>query len=315
MAQEWATKMFKTLSHDFGAVARGSKQEFSFTFKNLYEEDIHIAGVQSSCGCTTATISKNTLKTFETSEIITVYNTRSFDGAKSATITVTIDKPFYAEVQLQVSGYIRRDVVFDPGHVAFGTVDEGESAEVVIHVAYAGREDWQIQDVRSANRHLEVELEETVRGGGRVEYDMFVRLKPDAPVGFFHDQLTIITNDTNARTVTLPVEGQIQSSLSVSPAQLFLGIVQPGDTVTKRLVVRGKTPFRIAKATCDDEAVSISMPTDAANTLHVLNVSFKAGETIGPVSRKIVIDTDCRGGSCAVCTVTATVAKAAAVAE
>jgi len=29
-AQQWAAKMFKTNSHDFGAVARGSKAEFEF---------------------------------------------------------------------------------------------------------------------------------------------------------------------------------------------------------------------------------------------------------------------------------------------
>ena len=37
-------------------------------------------------------------------------------------MTVTIDKPFHAEVQLQVHGYIRTDVVVDPGQVALGLV-------------------------------------------------------------------------------------------------------------------------------------------------------------------------------------------------
>ena len=41
-AQEWARKMFKVTSHDFGAVARGSKAEFDFELKNIYKEDIPI---------------------------------------------------------------------------------------------------------------------------------------------------------------------------------------------------------------------------------------------------------------------------------
>ena len=44
------------------------------------------------------------------------------------TLTVTIDKPFYAQVQLHVSGDIRSDVVFTPGSVQLGSVDEGTSS-------------------------------------------------------------------------------------------------------------------------------------------------------------------------------------------
>ena len=53
--QEWAQKMFKVTEHDFGSVARGAKAEYRFVFENLYMEDVHIAGVRSSCGCTTPT--------------------------------------------------------------------------------------------------------------------------------------------------------------------------------------------------------------------------------------------------------------------
>lgn len=308
-AQEWARKMFAETDHDFGTVARGSKQEFAFEFKNLYEEDIHISGIRSSCGCTSARVTKDTLKTFETSHVIATYNTRSFLGAKSATITVTIDEPFLAEVQLNVSGYIRRDVVFNPGVVAFGAVDAGAGSEKKIQVAYAGRNDWEIVDVRSANRHFEVELAETARGNGRVDYDMLVRLKPDAPVGYIQDQLTIVTNDSNAKTIPLPVEGRVESALSVNPAQLFLGVLQPGQSATKRLVVRGKTPFSIKSVKCEDDCFEFTTPTETTpKTLHFVYVKFTAGQQTGPVNQKIVIETDQAGGV-TTCTATATITE------
>ena len=123
--------------------------------------------------------------------ILAKFNTRSFLGKRGATVTVVFDKPYYAEVQLTVSGHIRGDVVFEPGELNFGDVDQFALAEKHVSVAYAGRSDWHIVDVRSANPHLEVELEETRRRGGRVDYDMLVRLKNDAPAGFFQDQLTV----------------------------------------------------------------------------------------------------------------------------
>ena len=57
-AEEWAAKMFDATKHDFGKVARGAKVEFHFKFRNLYIEDVHVASVRSSCGCTSPRVSQ-----------------------------------------------------------------------------------------------------------------------------------------------------------------------------------------------------------------------------------------------------------------
>ncbi len=108
--QEWARKMFKVTEHDFGTCARNARAEYEFVFENLYMEDVHVAGVRTSCGCTTPSVVNPTLKTYEKGAILAHFNTDHFLGQRGATLTVTIDKPFYAEVQLHVSGYIRSDV-------------------------------------------------------------------------------------------------------------------------------------------------------------------------------------------------------------
>ena len=97
-SKEWAQKMFKITRHDFGHVARDAKTEFRFEITNLYEEDVHIADVRTSCGCTTPSIVNNTLKTWEKGAILATFNTHSFTGQRGATLTVTIDKPYFAEV-------------------------------------------------------------------------------------------------------------------------------------------------------------------------------------------------------------------------
>lgn len=308
-AQDWAKKMFEVNSHDFGIVARGSKQEYSFVFTNIYKEDVHISSVRSSCGCTTPRVTKDRIKTHEQSEIAVAYNTRSFLGAKSATITVTIDEPYYAEVQLTVNGYIRSDVVFNPGAVEFGSVDSGQGASQKVNVSYAGREDWEITDVRSANEHFEVELQETLRNGGRVNYDMTVRLKADAPPGYIHDQLLIVTNDTGASNVSLPIEGQVVSAITVSPAALFLGVMKPGESVKKRLVVRGSKPFRIVSVKCDDASFTFEKPEAESKSLHFVPVEFKASDQTGAIERKIEIETDLGQGFSAQCTANATIKR------
>ena len=98
------------------APARGAKAEFDFRITNLYKDDVHVAAAFSSCGCTSVSVNQPTLKSWEEGTIHAVFNTPTFLGSRSATITVIIDKPMAAEVLLNVRGVIRSDIVFDPQH-------------------------------------------------------------------------------------------------------------------------------------------------------------------------------------------------------
>jgi hypothetical protein len=310
--QEWARKMFPVTDHDFGTVARGSEPEFAFTFTNPYEEPIEIAEVRTSCGCTTPQITKRRLQTWEKSSIIATLNTRSFTGHKQATLTVVISKPFPAEVQLNIKGTIRSDVVFEPWQVDFHEIGQGQVAQRKVLVTHAGNANWQIADVRSANTHLEVELLSEQRVAGRVACEMLIRLKADAPVGYFQDQLTLVTNDAENATIVLPVQGRVTSPLTISPASLFLGVLLPGQSVTKRLVIRGNEPFRVLQVECGNEAFAFGPSgqfeaSDSAKPLHFVPVTFQAGQSIGEVLETIRVVTDLGGGAAAECKASATV--------
>lgn len=295
-AQEWARKMFAVTSHDFETVARGARAEFAFEVTNLYKEEVHLAGVRASCGCVTPTITKDRLKTWEKGTVLVTFNTRSFVGHRTATITVTIDQPYYAEVQLNIAGFIRGDVVVEPGVLEFPAVTRGTPAEKAIQVKYAGRSDWKILDVRSANEHLEVEMAENTRGQGRVAYDLRVRLKDDAPVGYFRDQMVLVTDDPSARQIPVPIEGNVLSPLTVSPAALNLGVVKPGQTVTRQLVVRASQPFHITGINCPDGCFQFA-PSEEAKQMHLVPVTFTAAREPGKVVQKIEIVTDMGTGA------------------
>lgn len=295
-AQQWAYKMFQETSHDFGAVARSAKSEYVFEMQNIFEEDIHVAGVRASCGCAIPRILKHDLKTWEKSGILVEFNTRSFLGQRKATITVTIDRPYYAEVQLTITGFIRGDVVFDPGTLKFDAVDQDEGATQTVNVTYAGRSDWQIVDVRSANTNLVVEPVETQRFNGRVGYQLRVQVKPDTVAGFFSDEMVLITNDSRQQKIPLLVEGNIVSPLTLSPSALALGAVIPGETISRKIVVRANKPFRIVRVGCRDGCFQFN-PSQEAKTLHLIPVHFTAGEQSGEVSQEIEIETDLGGAT------------------
>ena len=291
--QQWATKMFQEASHDFGSVARGAKVEHEFVLSNIYLEDVHITGVRSSCGCTTPRIAKPLLKTYENGAIVAAFNTKSYRGRRTATLTVSIDKPFRAEVQLHVKGYIRSDVVLTPDSIQLGTIDQGKPAKKRISVSYAGRSNWRILEVRSNNPNLSGTVFERSRRGGQVAYELAVNLDENAPVGYLKDHLTLVTNDRERPEVPVMVEGRILSGITVSPSALFMGVVEPGNKVTKRLVVRSKKPFRILSIDCDDASFEFDTSLDQIpKSVHVVPVTFIAGEKLGRVTKMIRIETD-----------------------
>jgi len=291
--QEWAKKMFKKTQHDFGTVARGAKAEFAFEFENIYLEDVHIASVRSSCGCTSVRVDNPLLKTYDKGAIVATFNTSSFLGQRGATLTVVIDKPFYAEVQLHDSGYIRSDVVVEPGSVQFGSIDQGIAYDQRVTVNYAGRGDWRINDVKSSNPHITAQAVETGRSYGQVSYELRVRVDQNTPAGYLNDHLMLVSNDAQSTQIPVLVEGRISAGITVSPAALFMGVVQPGQKVTKQLVVKGKKPFRILGISCDDK--SFQFDTSAETTpkeLHLIPVTFLAAGESGKVTKTIKIETD-----------------------
>ena len=70
------------------------------------------------------------------------------------------DKPFPAEVQLQIHCNIRGDVVVQPGAVEFGAVAQGSVSRQQVAVSYAGRSNWQIVRVESPIPNLSAQVVE-----------------------------------------------------------------------------------------------------------------------------------------------------------
>jgi hypothetical protein len=293
LAQRWAADMFETRSHDFGTIARGAKAEYEFVFTNKYVEDVRVASVRTNCGCASLSIRQKDVQTYEQGAIVARINSDKFLGAQRATITVTFDRPHRAEVQLNVRVFIRGDVVFDPGSVVFGSVDQGEGAERTVTVTRHGRTDWNILEVRSGDEFLGAEVVRTSRVAGRTECELRVRLDPAAPVGPLGGHLVLVTNDARAREIPLAVEGRVVAAVSASPSTLFLGVVAPGGSVARQVVVRGRTPFRIVAVEPECDCLEVTLPADAEpKTLHLLPVRLTAPARPGKLTKTIRIRTD-----------------------
>jgi Protein of unknown function (DUF1573) len=291
----WASSLFEKPTHDFGTVARGALTEHVFEFKNNTGSDIVVGGVRASCGCTTPSIVKQVVKAGEIGGIRAKLNTMSFLGQKGATITVTFNSPNFTEVQLRVDGYVRRDIVFNPGVCDFGEIEEGKSAKKTITLEYAGRADWKVERVTCGNPACKLELKETHRGGGRVGYEVICELADDAPAGSLHTtELMFETNDQRLKRVPLAMSGKVVSPIEISPNMLFLSEVKKGASLDKSIFVKGKSEFEITSLQVSSEGIQATKP-EGKKTLFRIPISITVPDVAGPFAQEIVLTTNMNG--------------------
>ena len=303
-----AQNLFKVKEHDFGSIARGAKAEYVFEVTNNLIPDVHISGVRTSCGCTTPSIAngKDLLKTYEKGGILAHLNSDTHVGQRHATLTVTFDRPYWAEVQLEIRAYVHTNVLMEPSAVAFGTVAEGTPVEKRVRLYRADLPGWQISGVSFSDPHLKGEVIPVARRGYETWYDLRVVLDGKTPAGYLNDHAILATNDPVMAQMPIQVEGQVRPSVSVSPSDLFLGVVRAGEKVTRPLVVKADKPFRIKAITGDKGAFSFPgwtrdatgernippTPNDAKET-HIVPVTFVANPAeTGKVVKTIHIETD-----------------------
>ncbi|TWT93356.1 DUF1573 domain-containing protein [Stieleria varia] len=287
---QWPDSAFPERNHDFGTVAVASKTEHVFTVFNPLSQRLHLKSVRASCGCTTPIIQTEYIEPGQAGSILARFNTGTFRGKKGATLTVVIDEPFFTEVQLRVDGYIRSDMVFHPGEISFGKINQGDAATTKTRVLYAGRNDWDIVDVRSNLPWLQPSKTLVSRGAGRCEYEIAVTVREDAPTGYFQNEIVVITNDTKRPDVPFRVSGQVESPLSISPQAIALGSLKLGQGVSKMLVIEGVSPFTIDSITCEGWDVEFA-PTVGEKTRHIVRASFTPTGESGPQKVAVAITT------------------------
>lgn len=289
---DWAQRMFSELEHDFGVVARGADVRHRIHLRNLYKETVTISDVASSCGCTNARASQTVLASGETAYIELVLDTTNHMKQKDPNIDVklTFDGINFKTVRIPLHAYIRSDIVMNPGAADFGSVDLGAGAVQQLSIDYAGRDDWQIRDVRCNREFVRASVKEKHRGGGRVSYDLVVHLDAAAPQGAFRDQLVLITDDASNPYVPVAVTATVEPDIVMGTPEVPLGTLKPGVSKTVTAVIRGRRPFAIETIECDSdrECFKVKLPKDP-KSVHVLPLTVTPPDEKGRFTEQFTV--------------------------
>lgn len=289
--QEWARQMFTEFDHDFGVVPMGTNPVFKFKIKNKYEETIRIRGVTSSCGCTTASVSKNQLASQEEGELVCQFNSNVGLGFKQATITVQFAEPFVGEVQVAVKGTIRNDVLIEPAQLEFGSFSPGKSPKLTTNLSRFMSPNWRIKDVRSVYSNVGVTLTPSYRGQDKVVYELAAEIKPSAEPGRIQADLVVIATDgfTDAQ-IRIPMSGIVTSALTINPETLTFRSVNPGEEAKQRVILKADREFKLIDVTCEDRNFTVRADGKSSK-VHFVEVLY-TGEKPGTFEADLTFVTD-----------------------
>lgn len=305
MAGSWADGLFSELRHEFGNIPRGSDQRCAFVLTNTTDVPVRITGMSRTCGCTQITLDdkvaldqnitqnreNKVIRAGQEARIGVVLDTRSFVGSKSAEITVSFDQPSHADVRLTVNSFIRQDIVLNPGGIQFGSLSRGQHVTKELDIEYAGTSNWQVLSVTNSNPNLDAKYEESYRKPGQIGYRLTVSLKSTTPAGIIRDALIVETNDPGAPQFPVIVTGQVQPDLIVTPANLTMGTVKPGQSITRQVLLRGKQPFHITSVDGGAELFRVEKP-EGSQAFHKVIVRFTGSEEPGTRECTFKIQTD-----------------------
>jgi hypothetical protein len=129
---------FKEEKWDFGRTKQGKSLVHVFKFTNAGTDTLKIGRVTSSCGCTAALVSKDSLKPGEEGELKVTFNTTGYEGDLTKYIYLETNDPDHPRKQIAISASIdvppRPKVELNTYSMDLGLVLEGEllSTEAVI---------------------------------------------------------------------------------------------------------------------------------------------------------------------------------------
>lgn len=284
----WLDQVFPERSFEMGNVARGSRVHHVFPVVNRTNQEIHIADTLKKCGCTEVVLGARDIPPGTQTYVEVVLDTTRFQGYKPSGVTLVLDRPSPLNVELNLSAFIRDDVMISPGSADFGTVIRGKPSTVTMALTNTGANPgWRVVGMETISPNVSAEL-----SGAGPQFQLQVKLAGDLPVGAFKDEITLKTNDPRAPVIPVSVTANVQGRVTLSPSTLVLGRLKPGQVVTRQVFLRASQACKVTEARPQKGEISAAQPDESARPMHPLTVTIKAPSQPGPYAAVLEIATD-----------------------
>lgn len=194
---------------DLGRVPRGWLCPVRITLTNRFTYRIHLKSVEG-WNTTVKGEADRWLEAGAKENIEVLVDTM---GLGRRTIRLHFDKPKRVVAEVKILWDPRRDLVLEPGIIAFGEAERGTEIEKSLRIRYAGRPDWTVStncdDPSIAASIVETGRKPIDEKNWAITYELRAKMTPDAKPGPIDSLIQLKTNDDSRPTFKIQAIGAV----------------------------------------------------------------------------------------------------------
>jgi hypothetical protein len=284
------------LTHDFGTIEPDQVVDYTFTVTNTGDAELKIEGLRTSCGCLTLEPSALEIPPEETAELVAELNPQHYGGpSPNISAYVYTNDPRHKLTVLTISAKITPEFVVEPQTIDFGTVAKGAGSSRTVHLRQTWREPVEITKLETSSEAIAAfysevaQSDESGSGSSKKEYEVEVRLEPDAPGGNLAGYVTLFTNVNRVPMVRIPVRAFVRGGVSVVPEVFLFAAREPGEDLGT-IDVYSEAPFGVGEIESDIEGIEWKSRTTGLRPAHSIGAGLKPGAKPGSRSGSVTIE-------------------------
>ncbi len=166
---------------DAGSHTRGQAVHYDIRFKNTGDADLHINSVSTSCGCSTALASSDTIKAGEDGSIDFNFNGNGF-GPVAKNVFINTNENGNSVHTLLVTMNMVDPLTLNPASI-MTQAKVGEEVKQTATLQNSSDKEVSISEVSSNSPVVKVTSDKTTIGTGEmVSFDITIKIYEDSPV-------------------------------------------------------------------------------------------------------------------------------------
>lgn len=227
---------FDDMVFNFGEAPQHDSLVHIFKFKNAGDDTLIISKVRSTCGCTAALLSNDTIAPGDSGQIKATFKTGSFKGNVTRRIIVYSNDPDLPSARLTISGQVYTLVDVEPTRIMIRKFKVDSSLVETIKVLPGRAKAIRVEDITTSfPDQIKIKsypIEEKGKKGAMLE----VKIGPGLPEGRIVSYVkakAYIDESKEPYPINVTITGNVVGPVDINPSILATGAVKMGDSITK----------------------------------------------------------------------------------
>ncbi len=256
----------ETLHYDMGLIANDRSSEGRIKVYNRGGAPLKISGVATSCGCTQGKMSADVIEPGGEAYIdVTVdpFRIPAFDSTKTLTVSSN-DPSGGGKASVKVTVKVTPEIAWEPKVLDFGVVEKGQSKALTVRVRQMSDQKFELLEAEASDRGQFSETtyakvpEAAWQTSGHPEYDINLKILPNATAGSRRAQLNLLTNLTRLQRVVIPVVMNIVGVYTLDTQRVTLRSINAGEEKKGVLTITSKVPLELVSAESTNDSLKMS---------------------------------------------------------